>query len=129
MKLTKEELLRNLKNVQEKYKDKIYKTFELNIYAMVSDVIDYLENEHFESSECRVESSLTRSNPPLNFEELKEGMWVWDNLKKEYIQIEWLNISGESSKYLIAHTVPSNEYQRLYSNNRFYRKEVKYENS
>ena len=54
MNLTKDELLRNLRNVQEKYKDKTYKTFELNIYAMVSDVIDYLENDHFESSETRV---------------------------------------------------------------------------
>ena len=49
MKLTKEELLRNLKNVQEQYKDRIYKTFELNVYAMVSDVIDYLENEQFDN--------------------------------------------------------------------------------
>lgn len=68
MNLTKDELLRNLKNVQEKYKDKIYKTFELNIYAMVSDVIDYLENEHFESSELELNSEKTRSNPPLELE-------------------------------------------------------------
>lgn len=63
------------------------------------------------------------NNPPLKFEELEDGMWVWDSLKKEYIQIEWLDIAGED-EYLMAITVPSNKYERLYSNYRFYRREV-----
>lgn len=97
------------------------------------DVLEQLIEEHFilknnfESSECRVESSLTRSNPPLElenylkriqelelkekqwietekdyrdelkelksnpplkFDDLKEGMWVWDNIEKEYIKCD-----------------------------------------
>lgn len=168
MKLTREELLRNLKNVQEKYKDKIYKTFELNIYAMVSDVIDYLESEHFESSECRVESSLTRSNPPLElenylkriqelelkekqwietekdyrdelkelksnpplkFEELKEGMWVWDkhfNRFGEYLRIDKIEVDEFGQKLIIASCVHCEKFMtRSYLENRFYRIEVK----
>ena len=33
-----------------------------------------LINEHFD-------------NPPLKWEELKEGMWVWDNKYEQYIKI------------------------------------------
>ena len=85
-----------------------------------------LINKHFDNSVRIEEGKMFKlfKNKPLKFEELKEGMWVWDNLNKEYIQIEWLDIEGESYKYLMAHNVPSNEYQRLYSNNRFYRREV-----
>ena len=39
------------------------------------DTIQQLIDEHFD-------------NPPLKFEELKEGMWVWDNLMKAYMKIE-----------------------------------------
>lgn len=111
------------------------------------DVLEQLIEEHFilknnfESSECRVESSLTRSNPPLElenylkriqelelkekqwietekdyrdelkelksnpplkFEELHEGMWVWDNQAKRYMKVydisyseETFNVNGE----------------------------------
>lgn len=40
-----EELLRNLKQVREKEKSKKYLTGQLNVFNMVSDVIDYLEHE------------------------------------------------------------------------------------
>lgn len=30
------------------------------------------------------------SNPPLKFEELKEGMWVWNNEWHEYLEIAWI---------------------------------------
>lgn len=43
--MEREELLRNLKQVREKEKDKKYSFGQLNVFNMVSDVIDYLEYE------------------------------------------------------------------------------------
>lgn len=43
--MEREELLRNLKQVREKEKDKKYLTGQLNVFDMVSDVINYLEHE------------------------------------------------------------------------------------
>lgn len=40
--MTKEEILKELENVKEKEKDKKYFTGELNVYAMVSDVILFI---------------------------------------------------------------------------------------
>lgn len=42
--------------------------------TVVFDLFDKLIQEHFD-------------NPPLKFEELKEGMWVWDSKNKSYIYI------------------------------------------
>lgn len=43
--MEREELLRNLKQVREKEKDRKYSVGQLNVFNMVSDVIDYLEHE------------------------------------------------------------------------------------
>lgn len=43
--MTKEEILSELENVKEKEKDKQYFTGELNVYAMVIDVIDFINQQ------------------------------------------------------------------------------------
>lgn len=43
--MNREELLRDLKQVREKEKDKKYSFGQLNVFNMVSDVINYLEHE------------------------------------------------------------------------------------
>lgn len=43
--MEREELLRNLKQVREKEKDRKYSFGQLNAFNMVSDVINYLEHE------------------------------------------------------------------------------------
>lgn len=43
--MEREKLLRNLKQVREKEKNKKYLTGQLNVFDMVSDVINYLEHE------------------------------------------------------------------------------------
>ena len=43
--MTKEEILKELENVKEKEKDKKYFTGELNVYAMVSDVIGFINQQ------------------------------------------------------------------------------------
>lgn len=61
------------------------------------------------------------SNPPLKFEELKEGMWVWDNKMVLYIRIA--KIIGKTI-YAEDFLYGFDCYGR-YEKNRFYRKQVK----
>lgn len=60
-------------------------------------------------------------NPPLKFEELKEGMWVWDNKMVLYIRIA--KIIGKTI-YAEDFLYGFDCYGR-YEENRFYRKKVK----
>ena len=70
------------------------------------------------------------SNPPLKFEELKEGMWVWDDRDKEYIMVcrtcvypkdNFLVRKGDELVFI---SKDDEEFHRMYRPNRFYRKEV-----
>lgn len=56
---------------------------------------------------------------PLSFEDLKEGMWIWDNVLKEYIHI--LTIDFEVPSEGLIET--ENEYVP-FEEGRFYRKQV-----
>jgi hypothetical protein len=109
--LTKEECETSL------YELKYYSNAYSNAHksAIKEDVgkLQQLINEHFD-------------NPPLKFEELKEGMWVWDNVSKRYMKVydisyseETFNVNGEwylNDLYL-------EEFK--FEENRFYRREVK----
>ena len=63
-------------------------------------------------------------NPPLEFEELKEGMFVWDNKHHMYIKIDRIWESYNKTIYFYAIGWECCEYTE-YESNRFYRKEVK----
>lgn len=64
-------------------------------------------------------------NPPLKFEELEEGMWVWDNLwyEKNYVLIK--RIFFEGTNRCVAMLQDEEGMARLFEENRFYRMEVK----
>lgn len=83
------------------------------------NILYELINEHF-------------SNPPLKFEELKEGMWVWDNKYKYYFECN-PRISTDMTECVWYESFWYNtgeEYDEFYEDyiefeeNRFYRKEV-----
>lgn len=69
-------------------------------------------------------------NPPLKFEELKEGMWVWDDRDKEYIMVcrtcvyPKHNFLVRKGDELVFISKDDEEFHRMYRPNRFYRKEV-----
>ena len=74
------------------------------------DILDKLIEQHFD-------------NPPLKFEELKEGMFVWDNKHHTYIKIDRIWESYNKAIYFYAigwECCENTEYEP----NRFYRKEV-----
>ena len=66
------------------------------------------------------ELDILKNNPPLKFDELKEGMWVWDNKMVLYIRIA--KIIGKTI-YAEDFLYGFDCYGR-YEENRFYRKEV-----
>ena len=75
------------------------------------DILDKLIEQHFD-------------NPPLKFEELKEGMFVWDNKHHTYIKIDriWESYNKAIYFYSIGWECCENTE---YEPNRFYRKEVR----
>ena len=74
------------------------------------DILSDLIEEHF-------------SNPPLQFEELKEGMFVWDNKHHTYIKIDRIWESYNKTIYFYAIGWECCEYTE-FEPNRFFRKEV-----
>lgn len=73
-------------------------------------VLNQLIDEHFD-------------NPPLKFEELKEGMFVWDNKHHTYILIDRIEETYNKTIYFYAigwECCENTEFEP----NRFYRKEV-----
>lgn len=75
-----------------------------------TNVISKLIKEHFD-------------NPPLEFEELKEGMFVWDNKHHTYILIDRIEETYKKTIYFYAIGWECCENME-FEPNRFYRKEV-----
>lgn len=79
------------------------------------EVLDSLIEEHFD-------------NPPLNFEELEEGMWIWDSQLKWFFRISICNVKIENFEYIKLFKVEKYEGGSMlmfYEPNRFYKKKVK----
>ena len=68
--------------------------------------LEQLINEHFD-------------NPPLKFEELEVGMWVWDNKRKEYFKIS--EIRQKWRYFFFEYVAGFTDFEE----NRFYRYQVK----
>lgn len=79
--------------------------YEENQCDEYSTVINELIYEHFH-------------NPPLKFEELKEGMWVWDNKRKEWC------VLGSFWKDALNRYYVGGLSDSPWEQNRFYRKQV-----
>lgn len=61
-----------------------------------------------------------KDNPPLKFEELEKGMWVWDNKYKEYCFIDFI-----AGKYPHRSYINNCQSDGAFEENRFYRYQVK----
>ena len=72
--MNKQELKRLCKGLKVKETGMYTKGYNIGINAVLSTL-------------------LSVGNPPLKFEELKPGMWVWDNRIKAYLKIQeiWVN--------------------------------------
>ena len=111
--LTKEEC--------EKALDSIYKVADKlvlnhNIFIGSYDILKKLIHEHFD-------------NPPLKWEEIKEGDFVFDKdfngLGGEWLKVYMKHITIYGEKVLMCGACGSDDAQtRSYKEDRFYRKEV-----
>ena len=115
--LTKEECEKALDHFEKCYWDQDNSYGAMNGVRKDLDILNKLIHEHFD-------------NPPLKFEELKEGMWVWDDRDKEYIMVcrtcvypkdNFLVRKGDELVFI---SKDDEEFHRMYRPNRFYRKEV-----
>ena len=106
--LSKEECIKRLKEARS----------TIQPYYYINEAIDYAIKE--------------LQNPPLKFEELHEGMWIWDNKYKQYIKIRRLKNKHSFIGYYPNFEInPETDepYENLqgiffFEKNRFYRREV-----
>ena len=109
--MTKEECIKALKTLHTMA---WFETKDKNYVDENYSILVRLINQHFD-------------NPPLKFEELKEGQWVWDNMNKAYLQIDEDFDVGNNNIILRyredSHN--SNVESVPFEENRFYRYEVK----
>ena len=130
MSLTKQECLRAYEVIDtlinlmcgEKREDGYEPSIDETINSM--RVLKQLIEKHFE-------------NQPLKFEELKEGMWVWDNKYEIYIKIRRVNNKNSFIGYypnFECNPETDEPYENLqgiffFEENRFFRYEVKVDES
>ncbi len=95
-----------------------FERFPINcepVYVEEMNVFKQLIDEHFD-------------NPPLKFEELKVGMWVWDNKHKVYNCISriYQNLYPNVNAIQFKHLNESTQWGDIieFEENRFYRKQV-----
>lgn len=111
--LTRKDYEKALNGLRELEKEDNSKKLSIkNVPQLKADTLNELIHEHFD-------------NPPLEFEELKPNMWVWDNEMKEWIQIVHLTNFLGATKFVNFYINGLSELiDSEYEPNRFYRKEV-----
>lgn len=70
------------------------------------------------------ELDILKNNPPLKFEELKEGMFVWDNKRKVKLLIAYCYSEDDMGYYNLSNPEDYKYIHLEFEENRFYRKEV-----
>lgn len=95
-----QEISFNLEQVKEKEKDKKYFTGELNVYAMVIDVIDFIKEQERTIHSLDCELADIYYPRPYEFEELKKGMWVWRESFKECLKIRELSSVNDDFRWI-----------------------------
>lgn len=108
--VTEKECEKALDHLEKCYWDQDNSYGAMNGVRKDLDILNKLIHEHFD-------------NPPLKFEELEEGMFVWDNKHHTYILIDriWETYNKTIYFYAIGWECCENTE---FEPKRFYRKEV-----
>jgi len=110
-------------NWLEKYMDK--DVFDL-IFSCEENVKEWHERMVYNNRklhELFEEVEVLKSNTPLKFDELKKGMWVWDDVRKNYDQMKCVTIINSEKrpyKYIDFEHNGAIEFEE----NRFYKKQL-----
>lgn len=103
--------------------DEMYKLAKGFSFDDYTSEYDYIKAKEY----CKNVIQELINNPPLKFEDLHEGMWVWDDKTKSYIYIfkplEWEPVRGiRYASHIITNSAEG--YYMDFEGNRFYRREV-----
>ena len=105
----------------EKYKDKNFFTFEINYVNMAKDCLREINRLERENIELRKQLKEHIDNPPLRFDELEEGMWIYDKLCDEYMLV--YAVIGNYAD--VPNQINVKRFGYIdFTENRFYRKRV-----
>ncbi|MGO5352361.1 hypothetical protein ACTQX5_02565 [Faecalicoccus sp. LCP19S3_E3] len=105
---TKEECEKALDHFEKCYWDQDNSYGAMNGVRKDLDILNKLIHEHF-------------YNPPLKFEELKEGMFVWDKKQNTWIEISEISEYQNIKFYMIGWECKETI---LYEPNRFYWRKI-----
>lgn len=76
------------------------------------ELIVKLINEHFD-------------NPPLSFDDLKEGMWVWDSVKQRCLKIKKTTADCLGQRIVTCYSINESIYYPLnFEDNRFFQVQI-----
>lgn len=121
-----EKLIKKHFNLKEKYSkilDDVH-DYRYETHAMKMTIRNLCEHFGVKNEE---ELKNIYLNPPLKFEELKVGMWVWDNgydMWNRILEIR-INCAGELEIEFYYNLEDDEEiYNDIFEENRFYRKQV-----
>lgn len=115
-KLTKEECLKATKELKDSFLLHTPRYISFHSPRIMKHIsnLEKLINKHFD-------------NPPLKFDELEKGMWIWDNKNKCWLYLfkplDWEPIKGlRYAERIIEHSTEG--YYMDFEKGRFYRKQV-----
>lgn len=101
------------------------------IFSSQEEVNKWFDRMRWHVKKCNEygrELDILKNNPPLKFEELKEGVWIWDIKRKQWMQVYSGSYVMHGEKWLDVYTVGYDEVEDIkYEDDRFYRKECYHE--
>lgn len=119
--MNKKECEDALNQIEESYYNSDNSFGAMKQFKKDVEVLNILITDHFE-------------NKPLEFEELKEGMWVWNDVEKEFLKVKCVCVADEDTTFFKEGTkiiefvfcgISSRTVDVEFEPNRFYRKQVK----
>ncbi len=126
--LTKEECLNALRGLEILEREEIFKKWNQVAPLIKCDVIEQLINEHFKCDQdcrnCWKFKIVEKCNPPLEFLDVEEGDWIWNNASKEYIKVLNRYVYQGKGMLVIKNHLRNHPEEIRFVEGRFYRKQV-----
>ena len=91
-------------------------------------ILRQLINEHFKCDRdcrnCWKFKIVEKCNPPLEYLDIEEGDWIWNNASKEYIKVLNKYVHQGKGMLVIKNHLRSHPEEIRFVEGRFYRKQV-----
>lgn len=108
--LTKEECLKALRGLEMLERAENFEKWGGQVAPLIKcDIIEQLINEHFD-------------NPSLEFLDIEEGDWIWNNASKEYIKVLNRYVHQGKGMLVVKNHLRNHPEEIRFVEGRFYRK-------